>query len=46
MGGDVISAKEMGTGKQQEYEEEEYEGEEYQLDSRHDRRDLSESRSQ
>jgi hypothetical protein len=46
MDGNELSVEELGTGEQGGYDDDDYEEEECQLDSRYDRRDLEESRSQ
>jgi len=44
--GNEMGAEETDTGEREGYDDEEHEEEEYQLDGRHDRRNLGESRSQ
>jgi hypothetical protein len=46
MDGNELSVEELGTGEQGGYDDDDYEEEECQLDSRYDRRNLEESRSQ
>jgi hypothetical protein len=46
MDGNELSVEELGAEEQGGYANDDYEEEECQLDSRYDRRDLEESRSQ